>query len=294
VGLRHHDDGAGSEVDKLRSIRTESEHFQAIGRALIAFSNGNIGLADSGDLIRINELLQCAIQIIGKILDIRKVLYHISSMEQGLARQEDRAISLLQKRRMMRVSEFIEEGITSATISRMEQRGLLNQLARGLYQLPDASLDTHHSLAVAAKLVPNGVICYDSALSFHELTDRIPSYVWVAIGPRDWRPKIERPRLQIARFSPKDFEKGIEQHTIEGVSVSIYSAAKTIVDLFKSGRRQNAFYKSTTGLAHATQAMKEALRLRKTTPAEIAKFAIEAGVWEKIAQPRLEALTVDA
>ena len=39
--------------------------------------------------------------------------------------------------------------------------------------------------------------------------------------------------------------------------------------------------------------MKEALRLRKATPAEIARFAIEAGIWEKIVQPRLEALTVD-
>jgi hypothetical protein len=40
--------------------------------------------------------------------------------------------------------------------------------------------------------------------------------------------------------------------------------------------------------------MKEALRLRKATPAEIAKFAVEAGIWEKVVQPRLEALTVDA
>jgi hypothetical protein len=40
--------------------------------------------------------------------------------------------------------------------------------------------------------------------------------------------------------------------------------------------------------------MKKALRLRKATPAEIAKYAIEAGIWQKVAQPRLEALTVDA
>jgi predicted transcriptional regulator of viral defense system len=74
---------------------------------------------------------------------------------------------------MARLSEFIKEGITATTISRMEQKGLLSQLSRGLYQLPDAPLDGNHSLAVAAKLVPNGVICHDSALAFHELTDRI-------------------------------------------------------------------------------------------------------------------------
>ncbi len=195
---------------------------------------------------------------------------------------------------MMRLSEFLEEGITSATISRMEERGLLTQLARGLYQLPDASLDGNHSLAVAAKLIPNGVICYDSALAFHELTDRIPPYVWVAIGPRDWRPKIVRPRIQVTRFSSKEFDKGVQIHTIEAVSVKIYSPAKTIVDLFKSGKDQKAFYNSNTGFANATEAMKEALRLRKATPAEIAKFAHDAGVWDKVIQPRLEALTVNA
>lgn len=210
-------------------------------------------------------------------------------------RQEDQATSLLRKRGMMRLSEFLDQGITAATISRMEQKALLNQLGRGLYQLPDAVLDSNHSLAVAAKLVSNGVICYDSALAFHELTDRIPPYVWMAIGPRNWRPKITHPRIQIIRLGHKEFDQGIEdQHVIEGVQIKIYSPAKTIVDLFKSGKRQKAFYNSSTGVAHATQAMKDALRLHKATPAEIAKFAFDAGVWEKIVQPRLEALTVGA
>ncbi|MEA2821779.1 MAG: hypothetical protein QOJ86_3783 [Bradyrhizobium sp.] len=215
-------------------------------------------------------------------------------METKPARQEDRAIALLADRGMARLSEFIKEGITAAAISRMEQKGLVNQLSRGLYQLPDAPLDANHSLAVAAKLVPNGVICHDSALAFHELTDRIPAFVWMAIGPRDWRPRITRPRIQIERFGPKVFDKGIEHHTIERISVSIYSPAKTIVDLFKSATHEKALYNSSTGFAHATQGMKEALRLRKATPAEIAKFAVAAGIWEKIVQPRLEALTVDA
>ena len=215
-------------------------------------------------------------------------------MATGPLRQEDRATTLLQERGMMRLSEFIKEGITAATISRMEQKGFLNQLSRGLYQLPDAPLDANHSLAVAAKLVPNGVICHDSALAFHELTDRIPPFVWVAIGPRDWRPKITQPRIQVMRFGPNVFGRGIEEHTIESISVRIYSPAKTIVDLFKSATRQKAFYNSPTGFAHATQGMKEALRLRKATPAEIARFAVEAGIWQKVVQPRLEALTVDA
>jgi predicted transcriptional regulator of viral defense system len=89
---------------------------------------------------------------------------------------------------MARMSEFTKEGITGTTLSRMARKGSIVQLRRGLYQLSDAPLDANHSLAEAAKLVPKGVICLDSALAFHELTDRIPRYVWVAIGFRECGP----------------------------------------------------------------------------------------------------------
>src|ERR1700730_17708467 len=111
-------------------------------------------------------------------------------MERATRSQQERATSLLEQRGMAGLSEFISAGITAATVSRMEKKGLLVQLSRGLYQLTDAWLDANHSLAQAAKLLPAGVICLDSALAFHELTDRIPSHIWVAIGFRAWRPRI--------------------------------------------------------------------------------------------------------
>src|SRR6185437_11145452 len=99
-------------------------------------------------------------------------------MTSASTRQEDRARDLLRDRGMVRLSEFLNQDITAATISRMEQKGTVVQLARGLYQLADALLDANHTLAEAAKLVPNGVVCLSSALAFHELTDRIPAAVW--------------------------------------------------------------------------------------------------------------------
>jgi predicted transcriptional regulator of viral defense system len=226
-------------------------------------------------------------------LDIFKDLYHLKPMEDTAQSQEDRAVSLLSQRGMARLSEFIKEGITATTLSRMARKGTVTQLHRGLYQLPDAPLDANHSLAEATKLVPKGVICLDSALAYYELTDRIPRYLWMAIGFRQWRPRITRPPIQIVRFGPKAFTSGIETHLIENVSVRIYSPPKTIADLFYHAHRQNRRYESKIGLTQALQGMKEALRLRKATPAEIAHYATEAGIW-KIVQPYLEALTVDA
>src|SRR5215470_7439183 len=135
------------------------------------------------------------------------------------SRQQDQVVALLRERGMVRLSELVKAGVTAATVSRMKEKGLIVQLGRGLYQLPDASLDVNHSLAEAAKLVSKGVICLTSALAFHELTDAIPSRVWMAIGPKDRRPRVENPPLQIVRFGEKVFTSGIQEYVIEGVRV---------------------------------------------------------------------------
>jgi predicted transcriptional regulator of viral defense system len=107
-----------------------------------------------------------------------------------------------------------------------------------------APCDANHSLAEAAKLVPKGVICLTSALAFHELTDTIPSRVWMAIGPKDRRPRADDPPLQFVRFGQKVLTPGIKEHLIEGVRVRIYSPAKTVVDLFRYRRSAGKRYQA--------------------------------------------------
>jgi predicted transcriptional regulator of viral defense system len=207
--------------------------------------------------------------------------------------QQDRAISLLKQQGMVRLSEFREAGVTAATVSRMKEKGLVLQLSRGLYQLPDASFDTHHALAEAAKLVPKGIVCLTSALAFHGLTDTIPSRVWMAIGAKDRRPRTETPPLQFVRFGEKVLTSGIKEHMIEGVRVRVYNPAKTVVDLFRYRRSAGKRYRKSPGLNLALEGLREALRQRKTTPAEIARYANEASIW-KVIQPYLEAMTANA
>jgi predicted transcriptional regulator of viral defense system len=207
--------------------------------------------------------------------------------------QQDRIQSLLQRQGMARLSEFIKEGITETAVARMLEKGLIQKLSRGLYQLPDAPLDTHHALAEAAKRVPKGVICLVSALAFHELTDTIPRSVWMAIGPKDRRPKETEPPLQIVRFRGEHLSEGYDEHPIEGVKVRIYNPAKTIVDLFRYRQSAGRRYKTSPGINIALEGLREALRQRKATPAQIAAYATEAGVW-KIVQPYLDAMTANA
>lgn len=213
-------------------------------------------------------------------------------MTQPATTQQDRALALLKERGMARLSELVAVGITAATVTRMKEKGLVTQLGRGLYQLPDASLDTHHSLAQAAKQVPKGVVALTSALAFHELTDTIPSRVWLAIGPKDRHPRQTYPPLQLVRFKPDLLHDGVETHTIEGVQVKIFNAAKTVVDLFRYRQRAGTRYRHSPGLNLALEGLREALRTRKATPSQIAEYARKASVW-KAMRPYLEAMTAN-
>lgn len=198
--------------------------------------------------------------------------------------QRERAFAYLKAKGMARLSELIGEGVTATTVSRLEREAAIVRLARGLYQLPDAPVDAHHTLAEAAKLVPKGVICLTSALAFHELTDQIPAKVWIAIGPKDWHPKFRNPPTRFAHFPSDQLRVGIEQHVIDGVEVPIFGIAKTIADLFR--------YRRTVGVNVALEGLREALRKRKATPAQIAKYASDARVW-KVMEPYVSALTSD-
>jgi predicted transcriptional regulator of viral defense system len=207
--------------------------------------------------------------------------------------QQDHALSLLKQQGMVRLSEFTKAGVTAATVSRMKAKGLITQLGRGLYQLSDSPLDANHTLAEAAKHVPRGVVCLVSALAFHDLTDTIPSRVWMAIGPKDRRSIVTHPPLQLVRFKLELLRAGVETHHIEGVPVHIYSPAKTVVDLFRYRQRAGVRYRHSPGLNLAIEGLREALRTRKATPAEIATYAADAGIWN-VMRPYMEAMTANA
>lgn len=198
--------------------------------------------------------------------------------------QRERALALLKEHGVMRLRELTAAGIHAQTISRLAKEGAVMQVARGLYELPDADISRSHTLAEVAKVVPRGVICLISALEFHEITLQLPSRVWVAIGHKAWRPRYFYPPIRVVCFGEKAHSMSIERHTIDGVEVPIFSPAKTVVDCFR--------YRSTVGLDVALEGMRMAIRRRKANPNDIYRYARELRIWS-ILRPYLEATLAD-
>ena len=176
-----------------------------------------------------------------------------------------RILALAKRQPLVRPRDVEARGIARESLLRLFRQGLLVRQSRGVYALPESPVTEHHTLAIAAKKTPGGVICLLSALRFHGLTTQDPHEVWMAIDFKAHKPSAASPALRVVRFSGPALLEGIEHHTLEGVRVSIYSAAKTVADCFK--------YRNKLGVDVAIEALRDALRSRKTTVDEIHRFA---------------------
>ena len=193
----------------------------------------------------------------------------------------ERVLQLARERGILRPKDLQDIGVPREYLRRLRDEGALEQPARGLYVLTSGKPTEHQSLAEVCKRVPQGVICLLSALQFHRLTTQLPHEVWIALHSKAWAPKLDSPRLRIARFSAATLAYGVEERQIGGVVVRVFNPAKTVADCFK--------FRNKIGLDVALEALRDCLAKRKASPDEIWKAARVCRV-DKVVRPYLEAV----
>lgn len=193
-----------------------------------------------------------------------------------------RLLALARRRGVITAGDAAQAAIHSQQLTRLVEEGVLEHLSRGQYRLAEQGITEHHGLVMAARAVPQGVICLLSALGFHGIGTQLPPEVWVAI-PRGTRtPAAIQPLLRVVRMSGSVLREGVERHRIEGVPVRVYSVAKTLADLFK--------HRSKVGIDVAVEALREAWRERRFTMEGLERAARVCRV-ERVMRPYVEAVT---
>jgi predicted transcriptional regulator of viral defense system len=196
------------------------------------------------------------------------------------ASRDDQLLRLIKRLGIVRPAELEARGIPRRRLYELEERGDVERRARGLYVACPHPFTADHTLAQVAKRVPRGVICLLTALRFHELTTQAPAEVWLALPEKARKPTLDGVRLRVTRFSGKSLTEGIETHRIEGVTVRIYSAAKTVADCFK--------YRNKVGIDVAVEALRDFTRSRRGGATDLARFARICRV-SRVMQPYLDA-----
>ena len=191
-------------------------------------------------------------------------------------------LDIVKQNGVVRPLDMKTYGVPKEYLSRMYRQGLLAKASRGLYVHPNAEPTEKRTLAEVGKRVPGGVVCLASALQFHEITTQMPAVVWLAIDRKARRPNEPQLPIKIVRFSGAALSEGMEEHKIEGVSVKVYTPAKTVADCFK--------YRNKIGVDVAIEALRDCRKLRKCSHDDLYRFAKVCRVWN-VMRPYLEAMS---
>lgn len=180
-----------------------------------------------------------------------------------------------------RARDLEARGVSRALLSRLVNEGLVLRQSRGIYVVANHAPTAEHTLAQVAKRVPEGVFCLLTALRLHGLTTQSPAEVWIALPEKARRPRLDYPRLRIARFSGEALTKGIEERRAEGVTLRMYSPAKTVADCFK--------YRNKIGIDVAVEALRDFSRKHRGGATDLARYARICRV-ARVMQPYLDAI----
>src|SRR5512146_2413220 len=195
--------------------------------------------------------------------------------------QRNHVLQLVRQLGIVRPADLEARGVPRVQLYRLVRDGLVERQARGIYVASRHPFTAEHTLAQVAKRVPGGIFCLLTALRFHGLTTQNPAEVWIALSEKARKPRLDYPRLRVARFSGAALTDGIETRRIEGVDIRVYSAAKTIADCFK--------YRNKVGIDVAIEALRDFSRRHRGGATELARFAPMCRV-TRVMQPYLDAI----
>ncbi|MBT4482355.1 MAG: transcriptional regulator [Candidatus Latescibacteria bacterium] len=180
----------------------------------------------------------------------------------------------------LKMSEAISLGITRYMLYSLRDKGVIEQVTRGVYRLAELPKISNPDLVTISFRYPDAVICLISALSYHGITTQIPHEVFIAVSRDSRMHQLNHPPLRVYKFSNNSFQSGIEKHQIDGVPVRIYSPEKTLADCFK--------YRNKIGMDVVLEALKLYKVRKKFNLTELLKYARICRV-EKVMKPYLEA-----
>ena len=132
-----------------------------------------------------------------------------------------------------KTSDFIGAGINNYDVAKLCNEGIINRIRHGYYQLPKDKDITNEQLI--ATLLPQGIICVESALFHYGYSDFTPRE-WSIAVPRSMSRSVKRMQEipMKAYYIQKEYiELGKTTDDFNGVTLPVYDRERTICDCFK-------------------------------------------------------------
>ena len=133
---------------------------------------------------------------------------------------------------IVKTSQVLEKGISKTSFYTYVRQHGIEQTAHGIYVSPDAWTDAMYMLHLRCS---QAVFSHESALFFHDLTDREPSPYSVTVKTGYNPASLKADGIKVYTIKSELHYVGvIKMETPFGNTVPVYDAERTICDLIRS------------------------------------------------------------
>lgn len=132
-----------------------------------------------------------------------------------------------------KTSDFVAQGINAKDIIKLCNEGYLTRVRQGYYRLTSNSYTSEEQMIKT--LIPEGIVCVESALFHYGYSDFTPRKWSIAVPRTISRKKLDIDGVPIQTYYVQKslYEIGKTVDDFSGVILSVYDRERTICDCFK-------------------------------------------------------------
>ena len=170
-----------------------------------------------------------------------------------------------------RTQDIIDAGIHTSYLYQLLEEGVISKIKRGLFQWENYNSANEEFISVS-KIVPKGVFCLLSALSYYDITTINPWQYHLAIFRDDRKPVLpDYPPINIYYFSKEQYEIGIQEINMNNHKIKIYDIEKTICDCLR--------YRNEIGMNIVKEALNEYVIRDDRNIDKLLRYADKIGIY---------------
>ena len=130
-------------------------------------------------------------------------------------------------------ADFVAAGIRAVDVVNLCNAGYLDRVRHGYYQMAEQHETAEEQ--ILATLIPQGIVCVESALFHYGYSDFAPRKWSIAVPRSVSRAKLDVDALPVQTyFVQRDlYELGKTTGDFDGVTLPVYDRERTICDCFK-------------------------------------------------------------
>jgi predicted transcriptional regulator of viral defense system len=176
------------------------------------------------------------------------------------------------------LKDLTKVGAYRNLVRNLVHENVLEEVTHGFYKLAGYEPEMRFDYVEIAAIIPKGIFCLTSSLSFHNLGTQMPDQYHIAIPSNTAATTRKEYPIKSYFYSDAAYKTGIEEYG----PIKVYSIAKTVADCFK--------FRNKIGLDVALEALKCSIKEKRATIPKILEMAEVCRV-KKIIMPYLEAYT---